>query len=228
VEALSRGDAQAAAQPYGWSYLLGALVARYPVASVAEGVVLANVAADAAGPACEDRLRIDVRADGVRLSVADHLVGITAAEVGLVERIAAALLARGAQPARALTTDGSHPVVELELAIDTADADRIAPFWMAALGYDPSAYTNGAIVDPAGQLPTIWFQDMDPVRTQRNRIHLDVTVPHEESTARIGAVVAAGGVVGPTSLPPAYTVLIDADGNEACICTWLGRDERDP
>lgn len=225
MDILSRSDAQAAAQPYGWSYLLGTLVARYPVATVVEGVHLASVAADAAGSGCEDRLQIDVRADGVRLSVADRRVGITAAEVALVERIAAALRARGAQPVRALTAEGSHPVVELELAIDTADADRIAPFWLAALGYDRSAYENGAIVDPAGRLPTIWFQDMDPVRTERNRIHLDVTVPHDESDGRIAAVLAAGGVVGPTSSPPAYTVLIDNDGNEVCICTWLGRDE---
>jgi 4a-hydroxytetrahydrobiopterin dehydratase len=225
VDILSRSDAQAAVQPYGWSYLLGALVVRFPVATVVEGVELARVAADAAGPESQDRLQIDVRAEGVRLSVADRRVGITASEVALVERIAAALRARGAQPVPALTAEGSHPVVELELAIDTADAERIAPFWLAALGYDRSAYANGAIVDPAGRLPTIWFQDMDPVRTQRNRIHLDVTVAHEESDGRIAAVLAAGGMVGPTSSPPAYTVLIDADGNEVCICTWLGRDD---
>lgn len=224
MDPLTRSDAQSAVQAAGWRYLLGALVARYPVASVADGARLASVAADAAGPDSHDRLQIDVRSDGVRLSVADRQLGVTAEEVTLVGRIAHALQAEGAQPVPA-TTGASHPVVELELAIDTADAERIVPFWLAALGYDPTAYANGAIVDPAGRLPTIWFQDMDPIRTQRNRIHLDVTVPHDESSSRIAAVQAAGGVVGPTSEPPSYTVLIDADGNEVCICTWLGRDD---
>ena len=222
---LRRNDAQAAVEPFGWSYLLGSLVARYPATSMVDGVELATVVIDAAGTACQNRLQIDVRPDGVRLGVADGSGGVTALEVELVARIAAALGARGVHPAPSSTTSESHPVVELEVAIDTPDAERIAPFWLAALGYDQSRFINGALIDPAGRLPTVWFQAMDPVRTERNRIHLDVTVPHQEASKRIAAVLAVGGTVGPTSAPPAFTVLVDPDGNEVCISTWQGRDE---
>ena len=37
------------------------------------------------------------------------------------------------------------------------------------------------IQDPLGQGPAIWFQRMDAPRPQRNRIHLDVSVPDDEA-----------------------------------------------
>ena len=49
VGKLSRSDAQSAARAYGRSSLLGALVARYPVASIVEGVELASVASSQRG-----------------------------------------------------------------------------------------------------------------------------------------------------------------------------------
>jgi aspartate oxidase len=37
-------------------------------------------------------------------------------------------------------------------------------------GHGPQA----GIVDPAGQLPAIWFQQMDAPRPRRNRVHFDM------------------------------------------------------
>jgi 4a-hydroxytetrahydrobiopterin dehydratase len=65
---------------------------------------------------------------------------------------------------------------------------------------------------------------MDAPRTQRNRIHLDVSVPHDEAPARIAAALAAGGRVLSASEAPSFRVLADAEGNEVCISTWMGRD----
>ncbi|MGH3406438.1 MAG: VOC family protein [Streptosporangiaceae bacterium] len=82
---------------------------------------------------------------------------------------------------------------------------------------------NG-LVDPVGQGPAIWFQQMDAPRPQRNRIHFDVSVPHDEAADRIAAALAAGGRLTYEAEAPAFWVLADPEGNEACVCTWPGRD----
>ena len=82
---------------------------------------------------------------------------------------------------------------------------------------------NG-LVDPIGQGPAVWFQQMDAPRPQRNRIHFDVSVPHDEAHQRITATVAAGGTLVYDAEAPAFWVLADPEGNEACITTWQGRD----
>jgi 4a-hydroxytetrahydrobiopterin dehydratase len=113
------------------------------------------------------------------------------------------------------------------VAIDALDIPAVLPFWQAVLGYVPEsdAPDNDALVDPAGLAPAYWFQQMDAPRPQRNRIHLDVTVPHDEAEARVAAAVAAGGRVVSADRAPAFWVLADAEGNEACICTWQDRPD---
>ena len=64
---------------------------------------------------------------------------------------------------------------------------------------------------------------MDAPRPQRNRIHLDVWVPHDQAEERIAAAIAAGGHLVTDEFAPSWWVLADAEGNEACICTWRGR-----
>ena len=54
---------------------------------------------------------------------------------------------------------------------------------------------------PLRPLPRFWFQQMDAPRTQRNRIHIDVTVPHDVAQQRIAAAISAGGVSCPTRPP---------------------------
>nr|WP_232248774.1 VOC family protein [Streptacidiphilus rugosus] len=115
----------------------------------------------------------------------------------------------------------------LELAIDALDIPAIRPFWKAVLGYaDEPGRTDptDAVVDPLGQGPAIWFQQMDEPRHQRNRIHFDICVPHDEAPRRIAAALAAGGRLLDETPAPAFWILADAEGNEACITTWQGRD----
>ena len=104
----------------------------------------------------------------------------------------------------------------------------IRPFWEAVLGYATSrAGADDELVDPARQGPTIWFQQMDEPRPQRNRIHFDITVPHddaERARSRPRSPPAARWSATPTRR--AFWVLADAEGNEACICSWESRDER--
>ncbi|MEW1955813.1 VOC family protein [Terrabacter sp. NPDC080008] len=109
-----------------------------------------------------------------------------------------------------------------EIAIDALDIDAVRPFWQAVLGYD--AVGRDDLRDPLRMAPAIWFQQMDEPRPQRNRIHIDVTVSHDEAPGRLERALAAGGRLVSDRRAPAFWILADAEGNEACLCTWQGRD----
>ncbi|MBB5982814.1 VOC family protein [Kribbella solani] len=115
----------------------------------------------------------------------------------------------------------------MEIAIDAMDIAGVRPFWKAVLGYADEAGADGSedpLVDPVGQGPAVWFQQMDRERPQRNRIHFDVCVPHDEAERRVEGALAAGGHLVSAERAPAFWVLADREGNEACVTTWQGRD----
>ena len=60
-------------------------------------------------------------------------------------------------------------------------------------------------------------------RTGRNRIHVDVAVPHDQAQARADAEVAAGGRVVHGHHAPMWWTLADAEGNEVDVATMIGR-----
>jgi 4a-hydroxytetrahydrobiopterin dehydratase len=166
---------------------------------------------------------IDLRYPGVvRVAITTHASkGLTDLDAALATRISA--LARGAG-ATAEPTRATH----LELAIDALHIAEVLPFWRAALAYrDGLPTTEGVVaelVDPLRLGPPLWFQQMDAPRPQRNRVHLDILVAHDEAAARIAAALAAGGRLLSDTEAPAFWVLADCEGNEACICTWQNRD----
>ena len=96
------------------------------------------------------------------------------------------------------------------------------PFWRAVLGYRQVGDED--LVDPHARGPSIWFQQMDAPRPQRNRIHIDVFVPHDQAEARVAAALEAGGHLVNDEFAPAWWTLADAEGNEVDIATWMGRD----
>ena len=113
----------------------------------------------------------------------------------------------------------------IELALDTANAAKIAPMWAALLTGSTDEQGRGTlgddIRDATGRVPILWFQDTDEHETPRQRFHVDVWVAEELADERIAAAVAAGGVIVDASQAPSYTVIADADGNKACVCTHL-------
>ena len=109
-----------------------------------------------------------------------------------------------------------------EFALDALDVDKVRAFWCAVLGYEPAGDSD--IVDPDGLYPPVYVQQMDTMRTGRNRIHIDVGVPHDQAQARVDAAVAAGGTVVNDRFAPAWWTLADPEGNEVDLATWLGRD----
>jgi 4a-hydroxytetrahydrobiopterin dehydratase len=227
-ERLTRTEASQAIESIGWRYLLGTLAASVPVTSLGRAASIAAVASAACGEHADRHLRIDLRPDRVELSLMDREVGwATRRDTELAAAITAALAGIGETVALAVSADYPRPVQMLELAIDALDIAAIRPFWKAVLGYAAEPGHDGpqdAIVDPAGQLPAVWFQQMDEPRPQRNRIHFDLTVAHDEAQPRIRAALAAGGVLVSDAEARAFWVLADAEGNEVCVCTWQDRD----
>jgi len=232
---LTRQEASDAVTSLGWRLVLGELRAEVLTGSLP---LAADVAGRAASvPGAEGHLRLDVRADRVILSLQTAAAGwVTERDAELARKISAmvdelrlgTVSGAGGDGAGGDGSGGDGRSVQvLEIGIDTLDAGAIRPFWRAVLGYADEPGRSGewdGLVDPLGQGPAVWFQRMDAPRPQRNRIHFDVSVPHDEAGSRIEAALAAGGRLIYDAEAPAFWVLADAEGNEACVTTWQGRD----
>jgi 4a-hydroxytetrahydrobiopterin dehydratase len=222
---LSRPEASEAVSGIGWRYVLGEFRTEVLTGSLP---LAADVAVRAAAvPGADGHLRMDVRADRVVLSLQTaQIAWVSPRDVQLAHRISAVV-----GEFRLTTQSGvggdTRSVQVLEIGIDALDIAAIRPFWQAVLGYADEPGKSGpqdALVDPVGQGPAIWFQQMDAPRPQRNRIHFDVSVPHDEAHQRIKTTIAAGGTLVYDAEAPAFWVLADPEGNEACVTTWQGRE----
>ncbi|HEX4787925.1 MAG TPA: VOC family protein [Actinospica sp.] len=226
---LRRHEASDAVEAIGWRFLLGTLRTAVPVDSVAQGAEAAGTAAAACGEDADRHLRIDVRNRRVVLTLQSlDRAAVTDLDAALAHRISAALRATGLGTSADVGSGAPHSVQLLELAIDALDIPAIRPFWRAVLGYGDEAGANGPadpLVDADFQGPAIWFQQMDRERPQRNRIHFDIAVPHDEAPRRVEAASAAGGRLLSDRRAPSFWVLCDPEGNEVCVTTWQGRDE---
>jgi len=225
---LRRQEASEAVTGLGWRYVLGLLRTTLPARSLAEAAELAGRVAAACGAEADGRLRIDLRRDRLVLSLQSPAAAeITPREVALARRISEVADGLGLATGAGVGDEGPRSVQVLEIAIDAMDIAAVRPFWKAVLAYADEPGRSGpedALVDPVGQGPAVWFQQMDAPRPQRNRIHLDVSVPHDEAQRRIQATLAAGGRLVYDAEAPAFWVLADPEGNEACITTWQGRN----
>ncbi|HRC11573.1 MAG: 4a-hydroxytetrahydrobiopterin dehydratase [Actinomycetales bacterium] len=221
---LSRADASGSLP--NWRYLLGRM--HLTVATGDFAAALAFV--DRVGALAEEQghhPEIDLRWGRVHVATGSHDVG------GVSERDVRLGLAIDTVVTELGLTSQPHRLGEVEIAVDAMDIGAVRPFWAAVLGWpagDPGADgAEGAegneLVDPDRVGPTLWFQQMDAPRPQRNRIHVDVTVAHDEADRRVAAALAAGGRLVSDAEAPSFWVLADVEGNEVCVCTWQNRDQ---
>jgi 4a-hydroxytetrahydrobiopterin dehydratase len=218
---LNRAELSAAVADAGWRLVLGDLCTQVATESLRQAADTAATLAtlDSAVPATDGhgQLRLDIRPDRLVITLAGVLGEGRAspASAAAAWGISAWLRELGLppEPARAQTA---------EIGIDALDIPAVLPFWRAVFGYADESPL--AIVDPAGRGPAVWFQQMDAPRPQRNRIHIDVSVPHDQAQGRLEAALAAGGRLLSDAEAPAFWVLADPEGNEACITTWQARD----
>lgn len=173
-----------------------------------------------------------VNAIGERAEAADHHPDITltypTVDVTLTSHDAGGVTSRDIEMAKQISELAAGLGVEadptsrsiLEIALDTPDHERVAPFWAAVLGYEVE---GDEVHDEGGAAPTLWFQHRDEDDGTGQRFHLDIRVPHDIAKERVEAAVTAGGTLVHDG-GPAYVIVADADGNKACICTNLGRE----
>ncbi|QFG68066.1 VOC family protein [Ornithinimicrobium pratense] len=203
--------------------LVFAAMACYPVADAHQAGELATKAAELADEA-HLPVRIDLRPGVVVID--------TGKDRWETEEGYEALAARVQEVARdlGLVADVTLPRF-VQVGIDAVDIPAVRRFWCAALGYEPDPRPHVTdIVDPRQLNPVLFFQDLDASddarRAQRNRIHLDVFVPHDQAEARIEAALAAGGRLVYEDEAPDFVTLADPEGNEVDIAVSVGREER--
>lgn len=111
----------------------------------------------------------------------------------------------------------------VQLGIDAVDIPAVRAFWTTFLGYDhdPRPVLSD-IYDPRRLNPVLFFQRLDasdePRRHQRNRIRVELVVPHDQAQPRINQALSAGGRVLPDQ-PPGRHLIADPEGNEVSLIT---------
>ncbi|AIY01418.1 4a-hydroxytetrahydrobiopterin dehydratase [Arthrobacter sp. PAMC 25486] len=205
-------DTELAALP-DWTLGLGALrtVLKCPTSASALDLF---AAIGALAQTANHHPDVDWRYDHLFVTLTSHDAGskVSARDTSL----AGAISARAKEAGAVARPELLHTV---EIAIDTDDADAIADTWQTALGYRTAA--DGALVDPFGRGPSVWFQKTSTPND--NRFHLDVTVPYSQSARTLSGLESAGASLD-HGAAPRFVVATDVQGNRLCVCTEKGRD----
>lgn len=135
-----------------------------------------------------------------------------------------------------------------QVTFDCRDIETMMTFWAVALEYDdqppPAGFTSwkdfatannippeewrGALIDPAGIGPRVFFQPVPEEKVAKNRVHLDLNVSRRGSTQEDGRRLAAahasrceeaGGTIVDTLDEELgwHIAMLDPEGNEFCV-----------
>jgi hypothetical protein len=148
-------------------------------------------------------------------------------------------------------TEGGDMATAFQVVLDCADPGSLAEFWATALHYEVQGPPEGfatwedalvawgipesewnsrsAVVDPDGDGPRVFFQQVPEAKQVKNRVHLDLHVggglgaPMEERKARIAAEadrLIAAGASRQREFDQGreyWLVMQDPEGNEFCL-----------
>jgi catechol 2,3-dioxygenase-like lactoylglutathione lyase family enzyme len=112
-----------------------------------------------------------------------------------------------------------------ELVVDCVDAERLATFWSAVLGYVEVGREEDDIeigppgVGFGGPQPTLVFSPSADARPAKLRLHLDVNATDRDQDAELARLLSLGARpadVGQTG-EENWHVLADPEGNEFCL-----------
>jgi 4a-hydroxytetrahydrobiopterin dehydratase len=197
-----------------WRVVRNDACAHFRTGAFAAGVALVDAIGRLAD-ATDHHPDVDLRSDGVTVRLRTESGRLGEREVALAQQISAA--------ARELGVPVDPTSLQIvQIAIDALAIPDVMPFWRAVLGYRQVGDED--LIDPLFQGPPIWFQQMDAPRPHRNRIHIDVYVPHDQAETRVAAALAAGGHVVSDENAPGWWTLADAEGNEVDVAPWPDRD----
>ena len=201
-----------------WRKLAQALHARYAIPDyIAAAAFVAGVARVAEADGHHPDLRLTHGVIDVSLCTHEDGLWVTQQDLDLARRISQVARENGLDPEPTAVT-------QLEIALDTAHEDSVAPFWSVLLTGSPNNMILDSVFDPTGRVPGLWFQGTEDHDTPPQRGHVDLWLAPDAAGERITAAVAVGGSVIDDTAAPSFTVLADPDGNRVCICTSLGRD----
>jgi 4a-hydroxytetrahydrobiopterin dehydratase len=191
-----------------WVVLHGGPTAAFRTASIREAAQLAAAIAEVPGlDEAQSVLTVTDRHVSVRLT--RDLWGLEPGHVDLARAVSAVARGQGARADRAAMQEVQFAIAAQPQAIDV-------PFWRAVLGYRPLADDAGT--DPLGHSSTVWLQELDPAKSLRHAMHVDVSVARERVAARVEAALAAGGTVVDQSAQ--HWTLSDRAGNRVCVTAW--------
>jgi predicted enzyme related to lactoylglutathione lyase len=118
----------------------------------------------------------------------------------------------------------------IEVTIDAVDADPVASFWEAALGYR-RLYERGAYIvlgpPPGDTRPRLVIQRVPSVSSAKTPVHMDLRV--DDPDAEVARLQALGASVewtvdeSPLGLSR-WTTMADPQGTLFCVCS--ARKER--
>ena len=105
------------------------------------------------------------------------------------------------------------------ITFDSADPPTLAPFWLAATGYEVEFQNPHAAIlkDPANMAPRILLLKVPEPRQGKNRVHIDLEA--EDREAEVERLVALGATRGETldEWGIVWTVMHDPEGNVFCV-----------
>jgi 4a-hydroxytetrahydrobiopterin dehydratase len=198
-----------------WRVLANSAAAYFRTGTFESGVAFVNEIATLAD-AANHHPDVDLRYSSVTVRLSTHEVNaLSERDIALAQEISSAATAL------ALVADPSK-VEEVQITIDAIDIPVVRRFWRAVLNYRDEG--NEDLLDPNTHGPSLWFQQMATPRLERNRIHVDAFVPHDVALSRVTAAIEAGGRLVTDEHAPAWWVLADAEGNEVCVASWMGRE----
>ncbi|MEV4283776.1 VOC family protein [Actinoplanes xinjiangensis] len=125
-------------------------------------------------------------------------------------------------------------VTRWTLGCDAADPQRMAAFWVEALGYVPEpGYEDpdgASIVDPDGRGPAIAFLRVPEAESAKNRMHIDIRTAGEPPwdpaererliRRKAASLVSAGATIVREQFYDGrfgHIVMLDPEGNEFCV-----------
>jgi predicted enzyme related to lactoylglutathione lyase len=111
----------------------------------------------------------------------------------------------------------------IEVTIDAVDADPVASFWEAALGYDRLYEREPYIVlgpPPGDARPRLVIQRVASVTSAKTPVHMDLRV--DDPDAEVARLQQLGAsvewVVDETSGFIRWTTMADPQGTLFCVC----------
>jgi predicted enzyme related to lactoylglutathione lyase len=110
--------------------------------------------------------------------------------------------------------------MEVQVNIDCVDADALADFYCAALGYArESTVAQYRSIAASDGRPKLVFQEVPEARTGKNRVHLDLIVGDDiEGEAARWVALGATRVEKFSEFGLNWIVMHDPEGNEICLC----------